>query len=151
MRSRVTRGVLLLAMVALVAVGTRAAVRAAQARKPPVFKIISQPTLGDVRVRGGVGDFEVGATATVWHLEQPMDLVWFLRLREREGDEWKTVWEQRYEQQRFVVPQGETLKPTFQERLMMPPGRYQAQVGLMENRAGEWVTIVSDSKRVVVD
>jgi hypothetical protein len=80
-----------------------------------------------------------------------MDLVWFLRVRERDGDGWKTVLEQRYDQQQFVAPQGETLKPTFRERLMMPLARYQSQVGLMENRAGEWVTIVSDSKRVVVD
>jgi hypothetical protein len=111
----------------------------------PRLRIIdeSTPALEIDRAIGGEGELEVSARASYRPIMGDRRVVWHLKVFEAlpEG-RWEIRWRQRYDHRPLAVPKGREVKPTFRERLIMPPGRYTLEVGLGEV-AGDRVDVVA--------
>lgn len=132
----------LLTMVGLVLVSamtfgaTRAAIRAAKrpAAPPPAYRIevTSDPRIEVSRAVGGEGTIDVEAIAMVGDRYEPQDFVWYVKVGQPSATGWRVVWRELYDQQPLAVAAGRTRRAVFTEHLVMPPGKYGVEVGLME-------------------
>jgi hypothetical protein len=103
---------------------------------------VCSPTLAIDRAIGGEGELEVAATGTYRHTLWDRTLVWHFKVFEAlPGGRWEIRWQQRYDHRPLPVPRGREVRPTFTERLTMPPGRYTLEIGLGE-LAGDRVDVV---------
>ncbi len=81
------------------------------------------------------GRVHVHAKANLRNGVAPMQLLWFCQVsqqfRQKDGSySYEVIWEDDYDHQKFTSHKGETIHPTFDEMITLPPGEYLVTVGV---------------------